>query len=757
MKKIFREFEEELTVTKELFYNEGSMYGAYGFKFTGEVNPQVKLHTTYKNFTIVGNTPALIEGNSYKVKFVEGFDERRNVDVYNFVEVKSDGLKDRKSQEEFLYQILTEKQAKDILSTFSNENIIEDIINKKIDLTLVRGVQETIASKIIAKLLNYNEYSKAIVALSPLGAGIKSVIKLSEHFGSPEKVVQIVKNDVYKLTEVSGFGFKTIDKYALKQGVSPKDKRRIVAGALYVIEHIINYGDTKIPIDKFEKDLCDILDIDEVDDKVFEDIINHSAIYYNEGFISLHTYRNEEKQIVSHLRRLRDGFNPSNIDETIVEKLEHEQGFKFNKEQREGIEKAITNGIFVLDGKAGSGKTSLLRAAVESIENNHAACSLSGKAANVLSMNGLNASTIHRLLKFEPKMGSFFHNEFNPLPSSVYILDEASMVNNKLFLDLISAIPTGSPFIIVGDSGQLPAIGHGAVFDYLLGSTEFAHVTLKEVHRQAQDSGTLSAANLVRDGKQIIKYNENGRKVSGVNSDFYENYYRDKSLILNDVLQTAQRYADNPEMRNEDFQVIVGLKEKGDYSVLNLNKHLQEIFNPASSGKEEIKGVKHTFRKGDRIIQQGNNYSAIIMSQANFVLYSNKFIDREEAEHGSVAVFNGTFGTILECVEGVGMLIKFEGIDEPVFYTKNENENEIGVLDLGYAISVHRSQGSGFKTLLVIVTFNEFALLSRQFLYTALTRTIDKCLLFAESGAIVQAIKTDKGKSRKCFMSEFLK
>ncbi|PXA13068.1 helicase, partial [Staphylococcus pseudintermedius] len=109
MKKIFREFEEELTVTKELFYNEGSMYGAYGFKFTGEVNPQVKLHTTYKNFTIVGNTPALIEGNSYKVKFVEGFDERRNVDVYNFVEVKSDGLKDRKSQEEFLYQILTEK------------------------------------------------------------------------------------------------------------------------------------------------------------------------------------------------------------------------------------------------------------------------------------------------------------------------------------------------------------------------------------------------------------------------------------------------------------------------------------------------------------------------------------------------------------------------------------------------------------------------------------------------------------------------
>lgn len=759
MKNNFKEFEEELVVTKQLFYNEGSMYGAYGFKFSNSPNTNVKVHPIYNNFTIAGNTPALVEGKMYTIRFKEDYDERRQMDTYTFLEVKSEGLKDGKDQERFLHEILTTKQAKSIIKEFGNDNIINRILEDKIDLTLVKGIKEALATNIKLKLADAHKYSEAIVKLSPLGVGVTNVVKLSEHFGSPEMLINVTSKNIYKLTDVKGFGFKRVDDYALKTGILKDDSRRIIAGSLYVIEQLVSYGDTKIEIDDFEKSLCDILDIDEVSDDVFDKILSNKQIYYSEGVISLKKYKVEEELIVKHLRRLRDNFvfnTGKNID-SMIESVQVKQGFKFNKQQIEGIKNSLENGIFIIDGKAGSGKSSLLRANVTCVDGFNMSCSLSGKAANVLSQNGLAASTIHRMLKFDPVSGGFIHNQENPLHKGTYILDEASMVDNKLFLDLISAIPNGSQLIIVGDSGQLPAIGRGAVFDYLLTSTEFAHTTLSEVHRQANDSGTLSTANLVRDGNQFCKYNDTGLHKLGENEDLFAFLYQDKTQILDDILFTVKSYVDNPNMKNEDLQVIVGLKEKGATSVQKLNVELQNLMNPINDTDNIVKGVKYNFRKNDRVIQQGNNYRALSMSVNDFEALTNGLMKLEEIETREVAVFNGTFGKVIGCVEGYGLLIKFDDIETPVYFVKNEHENQIGVLDLGYAISVHRSQGSGFKYLIIALSFNDYMLLSRQFLYTALTRTINKCFLFAETSAVHYAIKTDKGKSRKCFIGEFLK
>lgn len=761
-KNEFREFKERLVVTKELFYNEGSMFGAYGFRFEGENNPLVKVNPQWNNFSIGGEVQQLTERKAYTVLFKESFDERKQIDTYTFIRVESDGIQGRDAHSEFINEILTDKQAASILSEFpSNENLVYDIIEDKVDLTQVKGIKNTTATIIKDKLSKVAIYSEAIIKLSPIGVGIKPIVKLVEHFGTPEKLIQIVDKDIYRLTEVNGFGFKRVDKYALELGFKKDDKRRIESGALFVIEELSSFGDTKIAIDTFDEKLCDILEIEAVDDKLFNRILKNDKIFYDNGYITLKEFRDEEMKIVEHLRRLRDNYEPV-VDEksinTIIKINEDNLGFKFNKEQREAILKASSNGVFILDGRAGSGKSASLKTTVEVVNDTHLAVALSGKASNVLSQNGLNAATIHRALIFDPVNGGFKHNEFNPIPMiHTFILDEASMVDNKLLLQLLQAIPNGSQLFIVGDSGQLPAIGRGAAFDYLLNTEEFEHVTLTEVHRQAQDSGTLMIANKVRDGQQFNSFTSEGMEVYGNNKDFYSIGYTDKSLIVDELVSVVDRYVNNPEKNKNDLQIITGLKEKGNTSVVNLNKLLQPIFNPETDVMDTIKGKTYEFRLGDRVIQQGNKYKATTMNLNDFNNYANGFVNLNEIDLGETQVFNGTFGKIVACAEGYGLLVEFEDVMELVFFEKSEQNDEIGVLDLGYAISCHRSQGSGFKTLFMVLSFSDFMLLSRQFLYTGLTRTINECFLFAETKAVHYAIKTDKGKSRKCYIGEFLK
>lgn len=760
-----RVYEEDLIVSKEVYYREGNMFKVYGFKFANEINPIINVHPTYGTFTIAGtNAPPLEEGRQYTVKFKDSYSEQRG-NGYEFISVVTNGIKGKEGQEDFIKAVLTEKQSENILSKFMGvENIVDKILADEIDLTEVKGIGAQTVVGIKEKLFQLETYEEAIRELSPLGVGIKNIKTLTEHYGSAARLVKAVRDNIYSLTKVHGFGFKRVDAYALQEGMSKNDTRRILAGAHYVIEQLVSFGDTKLSINKFDEEMCKILDIEEVDDEIFSQILSDEEIYYKDGYISLKKYYEEEKDILFHLRRIRDNFEFSlkeqNIKE-IIEMNESSLGFKFNEKQLEAIEKGSNNGVFILDGKAGSGKSASLFTLIDVIDKPHVACALSGKASNVLSQNGLNAATIHRTLKYDPSDGGFSFNYTNPLSTSIVILDEASMVDNGLLLNLLSAIPDGAQLFIVGDSGQLPAIGRGATFDYLLGSEEFAHTTLTEVHRQALDSGTLEVANKIRDGKFFNNNNEYGRYTYGKNKDLMYFSYQNKENILGDILAMATRFIENPKVNNDDLQVITGMKERGELSVANLNILLQPLFNKENMESPDIiVNRKYTFRKNDRVIQQGNNYSARVITEEMFNNISIGIMNlddyTEEDGLGMTQVFNGTFGYIVDCSPNLGMLIKFEDVEGLVFYEKTAKIDETGVLDLGYAISCHRSQGSGFKTLFFALSFNEYMLLSRQFLYTGLTRTINNCLLFAENKALHYAIKTDKGKTRNCFLGELL-
>lgn len=755
-----KRFKGKLIVSKEMFYNEENSWGAYAFRipkgtFIGEVN----LHPTFYTLAIAGDVQRLEEGKEYLVEFREGYDEKRKQLAYYFIEVPSEGIKGRQANETFLKAMVTVKQAQDILKKFKNDEIVSDIVNRRVDLTLVKGIGEDTSNKIIKKLEDFQLYSEAIIKLSPLGASINAIIRLADAFESPQKLLAAVEKDIYSLTTVGGFGFKKIDEYAKEMGIKENDPRRIIAGSFYVIDILVQNGDTKIDIQLFDEKLNDILEIEGISDELFSQITSHDLIYCEDGYISLKKYIEEEKYIAWHLRRIRDNFVPRVNKEFVIKEIEKREqlnGFTFNNEQREAIIKGVTSGVMIIDGKGGTGKTFSVKTIIDSIKLPHLAIALSGKAANVLKKNGLESMTIHRgLMNVEEKTDENTGRKYKEFKEDIIILDEASMVDHGLFLKILKHIRNGSQIIIVGDSGQLPPIGRGAFFDYLLKSSEFSHTTLTQVHRQAQDSGALYIANLVRDGKQFNKYSDdisNNYQIYGNNKDMFVFPYQNKEYILGDFIDMVKRYVNNPETNNDDLQVITGLKERGDYSVKNLNILLQPIFNPETMSDDEITNGHYTYRLGDRVIQQGNNYQAAkIFNKEVFDEYANE--GTPIPEQSIAQVFNGTFGKIIGCVKGVGILIDFEDVEGLIFY----NTDDIGQLDLGYAISCHRSQGSGFNTVFIITTFNEYTLLSRQFLYTAITRTINTCFLFGETKAIHHAIRTDKGRTRLCFLGDILK
>lgn len=772
MEEEVQHYEYELAVTKQMFYNEDSMYGVYGFRFQNsedEKTSGVELNPRWGNFSIAGNTPQLDEGETYTVVFEDHYTERYG-DGYRFVEVKSDGLQSRKAQVEFLKAVLPHSIASGIDETFSQDkDLLDGIVSDRLDIMAVKGIGGKNIDRYIEAISQYTKYQEAILILSPLGVGVKQIKKLTDHFKGALALKQVIDENIYKLTEVSGFGFKRVDEFALKLGYDINSSARLKAGASYVLEQMSNYGDVKIPVEDFDREMCKILEVSEISDEIFEGILSSDEFYYDKGYISLSKLRDEEsfisEKIINLLEKVEEIEGIEETTQQMIEKNEEEQGFKFNKEQIKAIELATQKGVAVINGRAGSGKSSSVKTIVDIFQEHDifpVACALSGKAAQVLVQNGIyNSSTIHRMLKWSPD-GGFTFNKNKPLPNKLIILDEASMVNNTLYVDILEAIEEGARFLIVGDNGQLPPIGHGAVFETLLKS-DVPRVELVKVHRQAQKSGILTTANEIRDNQQINTYGTQGVQVIGDLKDMRVFNYVDKTVIYDDIMSTIVKFRDNPNKKNSDIQVLSAMK-KGGLGVPKLNQGIQDLLNPHPD-----KGEKKPFvvvqgkelRLGDRVIQNGNFYEALGFN--NLKEYK-EYIHLEGDTGEKASVFNGTIGYIVEMnvnatgeIEGV--LAEFESYDgnQLIYYHNTGETKEVGMLDLAYAITCHRSQGSGFKTVLFAFDYSAFMLLSKEFVYTGITRAVENCLMFVENTALHHAIKQTHSGNRKTYLSEFLK
>jgi exodeoxyribonuclease V alpha subunit len=716
----------EVIIDRELFYNEESNFGIYSATPKNEEEAlKVKLNA-YGNIAIKGVVPRLEIGGNYTVKAVEKMDKRYGLgyDVESVFQEIPNSIEDQRS---YLSTILTPLQVASIYEVYEGQDVIQLFRDNTFDYKKVKGFGETVYNNVKKRVIDNIELQEALVNLSKYGLTYNMVAKLVSKYGSASIVVEKIEENPYVLTEVDGIGFIKCDEYALKMGVEKDSEERVIACIKYILDEEANNGHSWVSIKSMLNKSSELLDISK---KIVEGVIEtlDEKSYYFDGNkiakINLYMY---ESMINDHIQRI---LNSNKIEikdiEDRINKAEEKQGFKYTDEQRSVLELVCKENIVVVSGRAGSGKTSILKGVKDLIDGySMHGCALSGKASQrMIEGAEIQASTIHRMLGVNKDEFGFLHNESNPLPYNIIVLDEASMVNSYIFYSLICAIGDTSKLIIVGDIEQLEPIGAGNILKDIIESGVVPTVTLTKVHRQAMKSGILSTANEIREGKQFNSSDDYENRVIGELKDLHFKPFVKSESVFNAIIKSCKQYSQKKNIDIMNFQVIVPLKNKGNISTKNLNIELQKIFNPDL--KPTIKRGLYEFKEGDKIIQSGNNYDE--------------------------GVFNGTLGIIDRIdTSRKTMIINFIGVGEVEY-----NQEKLSQIDMAYALTIHKTQGSAFENVIIGLDYSAYVMLSRQLVYTAITRASKLCILSCENKALRHAIKTNKSSKRNTFLKEML-
>lgn len=398
------------------------------------------------------------------------------------------------------------------------------------------------------------------------------------------------------------------------------------------------------------------------------------------------------------------------------------------------------NRIFIT-GNCGKSATVAGVLAVLNNKYSFAQTALSGRAASKLQeVTGKEGSTIHRLLAIDEANGGFSHNEKNPLQYDIIILDEISLVGGNIFYSLLKAIPTGSKLIMIGDDGQLESIGSLNIAKDLINSKYIPHITLTETHRQAQKSAIITESKKVRQGEQIINKYSNGIEIRGEKKDLELNIYSDKSLTRDTIVSYFKKGLAVTNNNINEVQIIVPMKERGDACVYNLNKLAQEIYNPSNKNKNEvsigIKNLQYILREGDKVLNTKNNYTTV------------------NADGHESPIFNGQIGIITNINTSDRIIsVNFPYVSKKDILLPREAWNS---LILGYACTCHKLQGDSSKYVIIGLDYSSYKLLSKQWVYTAITRAEKYCVLCAENNALRYAISQDKVSQKNTFLRQFL-
>lgn len=714
------------------------MFGVYAV--SPNDNKDIKLNS-FGNVVVSGNTADLMEGKDYNI-IIEPSTHPKYGDGFTIVSVEAKRPETIKEQQEYVKALVTEKRYKEIIKIYPNHMLLDMFENDEIDFSNMKGIGEKTYYDIKTELLNNMEIQEALVELKEFNITFEATKKLINHFGSASTLVQRVRENIYNLCAVDNFGFIKVDGYAMSRGDDPTNPNRIESAISYTLEKDASSGHSWIPRRELIEQLEELLRINE---KYIVNTLNRlekqdpmkSKLYIKNNKVALHKNYYFENTIKDKLLDMLSQPCPTigvSADKEIAEQEEY-LGFKYTNEQKNAIQLAINNNVLAINGKGGVGKTASLKGVLGALSKySYMSCSLSGKAAQVLASHGLEAMTIHRMLGVDPKKGGFAHNESNHLPYDIVVMDESSMANNYLVYSVVIALKPGAKMIFVGDNGQLPSIGTGAIFDDLLNTDIIPRQELTKIHRQAAKSGVILAASDIREGKHITnKYNYN-QETLGELRDMTVIPVDKETDIMDMILSICER---NKDVDLYDFQVLAGLRERGDISVKNLNIELQKIFNDMD--KPFVSRGGYEYRVGDKVIHNGNNYEA--------------------GEDEDTAIYNGTMGKIVaiefdpdKTKQEHKVHFHFEGIDEIITYSLSDMKN----IDLAYAITVHKSQGSSIKRVIYAFDFSAYMLLSREFVYTGITRASEGCIMIAENGALHYAIEQTAGGGRRTFLGDML-
>lgn len=716
-----------------------------------------------------GTTCTLEYGTTYKVFCKLAETHEIYGDTYGLIYIsKCIDISSKDKQKEFLKNVLNENLVEKLFDEY--DDVIKLLENRDVkSLMKIKGIGNQVALRMIDEYEESKDYSSIYMELGQLGFTHTFIKKLVDFYKSPDTVIDIVKNNPYDLLRVEGIGFKKADEVACKVGITQYDIRRIKGFLLYYLNDQGEAGRSYLNYQDLMKALYDTLGF------IPEEIINATAkqmidnkdvvVLDNGSKIALKKFYDLEKNIMNELFRLQIGlvkvvendsnkvnsihddyiprsFNIGNW-ETITENVEEKQGFMFTDEQRAAIKLSLDNHVMALTGGAGVGKTSTANG-ICSLYSGYSilACALSGKASvRITEATGLPASTIHRALGYQN--GEFMFNKENKLAVDIVLIDEATMINGTLFLSLLEAIPTGAKVIIMGDVQQLTPIGNCQVFADILDNNVLPVVKLSKPHRQALRSGIIPTSIKIANQQQIFDGNYTGNTVIGELKDmeFDISGKRNEESISDKIIKHFQieleKFHDVMEV-----QVCVPMRLRGELSCYNLNSKIQSIYNPKLSNCNEIEiflekkndeAKKYIIRVGDKVINTKNNYKCI------------------NSEGDTTPVFNGNMGIVKEIEKNGMCTIDFIGVGE-VLFTKSDCKN----LELGYACTVHKLQGSGFCSTIVGLDNSSYIMNNSELLYTAITRAKKYCILVANNYAVVKAIQTKEVKTKQTFLKDML-
>jgi len=422
-------------------------------------------------------------------------------------------------------------------------------------------------------------------------------------------------------------------------------------------------------------------------------------------------------------------------DKLDIQKVESVDGFKYCFTVPTNMLVLRREGRIFITGN--TGKTTVVKAMLTVLGTyDFAQCALSGKAANrMFQVTGYDGKTIHRLLGTDPK-GGFLHNEEDPLPQDIIIIDEASMIGGSLFLSLLKAIASGTKVVILGDAGQLSSIGVANVFHDILKNKTIPTVKLTKIHRQAQKSAIITESINIRKQNQIFDSDFEGTKILGELQDLELDIYQNKELSILKVLNQFKKHIDRVD-NILDIQILVAMKERGEICCFKINKAIQQIYNPRGNNPVEIgnfEQTKYVLSEGDKVINTKNNYKAISI------------------EGERTPIFNGNIGIIekINVNEGL-MVINFEGIGRILIPYANYKD-----ISLAYAITTHKSQGDQWHTVIACTDYSAYMSLSCEWLYTAITRAEKYAVLCGENKAIRYGISQSKTPIKQTFLCEML-
>ncbi len=661
-------------------------------------------------------------------------------------------------QKIFLSKILTQRQIENLYNTI--ENPIEVLENEDIkQLTKVKGIGVTTAVALIERYKEHIDYSIAYVELDKYGLTPNAIRKIVDMYQSPELAIQKIKENPYILAdEVEGIGWKKADSIALSVGIHPHAPERIKAFITYFLECNANDGDSFISPSLLMDGIVANIG-DELDDEHLRNVLYdmQDVLWWDEDKtkIGLKRYYDLEFKITEELIRILNGQNNFEYKnwENDIKEVEKKQGWEYTSQQIEGIKTVLENQVVMITGLAGTGKSSVVAGMLKVLENySFAQCALSGRAAaRMTEITNVTGYTIHRLLGFIPRQG-FEFNKNNPLNEDIIIVDEVSMIGGYLFYSLIQAIKNGAKLIMLADIGQLESIGVLNVASDIINSNKIPVVRLDKIHRQAQKSAIITESIKVRNGVQLCDNSFNDKEIRGELQDLELDIYLNKDKTAQKVIE---KFKENlPKVNNiMDIQVILPMKTNGKSSTFNINQELQNIYNPYNPSIKEIeirhsKNLSYKLRINDKVMNTRNNYKTI-----KYNPYSE---DEEELYNNDsdlqvfTPIFNGNLGVIKE-IHSSYMIIDFYTIGEIIVPQKHWK-----YIELGYAATCHKFQGSQSPIVIIGLDFNAYMLLTKEWIYTALTRAQEYCVLCAENKALRYAISHNGVSNKKTHLKDML-